>query len=107
MQKRISRLKAIDTNFRSEMLGDNEPNGRGVAGKRFLRDTERGHGNSTAGRDMAQAATVFRGVLLVILLSPIEGSGKFDLCNDRALVHSRFREPSNRLARGGFLFQGW
>ena len=55
---------------------------------------------------MAEAAAVFRGVLLVILLGPIEGSGKFDLCNDRALVHSRFLEPGDRVACGGFLFSG-
>ena len=77
-------------------------------GQRFLcYDTERGQGESTAGRDMAEAATVFGSVLLVILLRSIERSCEFYLCNDGAFVYSHFLESGNRVTGGGFLFEGW
>ena len=55
---------------------------------------------------MTEAATMFRGVLLVILLRPIERSCEFYLCRDGAIVHSRFLESGNRVTGGVFLFRG-
>ena len=62
-------------------------------------------GDSTARRDMAETATVFRGVLLVIFLRPIEWSCEFYLRHNRAIVSFRFLELSNRVPCGGFLFR--
>ena len=81
MQKRPN---AAETMPRTWMLGGNEN------GQRCLcDDTERGQGDSTVGRDMAEAATVFRGVLLVIFLRPIERSCELYLCHNWAIVFSR------------------
>ena len=55
---------------------------------------------------MTEAAAVFRGVLLMVFLSPIEGSCKFYLCHDRALVHSGFIESGNRIDARRFPVQG-
>ena len=55
---------------------------------------------------MAEAAAVFGGVLLVILLRSIERPCEFYLCNDGALVYSHLLESGNRVTGRGFLLRG-
>jgi hypothetical protein len=61
---------------------------------------------SAARRDMAEAAAVLRGVLLVIFFRAVEWAGQFDLRHDRAMVFPVFFKLGNGLAGRSFLLGG-
>ena len=72
MQKHLNAAETI-ARTRTLHAGRQRPCRPASGGYRSC-DTERSHGDSAAGWDMAEAATVFRSILLVILLRSIERS---------------------------------
>src|SRR4029450_12848072 len=80
MRPRLS----IDSVFRLRPAERNSLDRRGE----MAPSARKRNGDSTARREMAEAAAVFRGVLLVILFRPIDRSSELDLRHNWAIIFS-------------------